>query len=138
MQKKIKILIISLVLILLGIFALISFGLYSMEIEDHYGDIQTAFYNSKNGDIIVNVKTRKIGFIRKDWKTIHVIEKNNRVTDLYNWVYTNGKETKFKIYRLKKELDYNSKLEYSEFIEKVKLGELIEIETELKATFKLE
>jgi hypothetical protein len=130
MQKKIKIIVISLILIIIGIFALIGFGLYSMEIEDHYGDLQTAFYNSKNGDIIVNVKTRKIGLIKKDWKTIRVVEKDKRVTDLYNWVYVNGKETEFKIYRLKKELDYKSKLEYSEITKKVNLGELIEIETE--------
>jgi len=99
MKKKILIIVSAITLIIIVLVGFIGFGLYSMEIEDHYGDLQTTFYNSKNGDLIVNEETKKFGILKKEWKTIKVIEKNNKETDLYNWVYINGKVTKFKIFR---------------------------------------
>ena len=128
MRKSILI-ILSILLFVGGIVLFLGYSFHLMEIEDHYGDLQKAYYNSKNGDLILNEKTKKVGMVKKDWKTIHVLEVNNKETDLYNWVYINGKEIEFKIYRTKNELDNKTELEYSNIIEKAKLGELELIET---------
>ncbi len=63
-----------------------------MEIEDHYGDLQETYFDSKNGDLIVNKKTKKFGFISKNWKRAYVITKQNDTLDLYDLINTNGKE----------------------------------------------
>jgi uncharacterized protein YpmB len=130
MKKKILIIVSTITLIIIVLFGFICFGLYSMEIEDHYGDLQTAFFNSNNGDLIVNEETKKFGILKKEWKTIHVIDNNNKETDLYNWVYINGKETKFKIFRLETEIDLITEMEYSEIQEKIRLEKLKQIEIE--------
>jgi len=128
MKKKILIIVSAITLIIIVLVGFIGFGLYSMEIEDHYGDLQTTFYNSKNGDLIVNEETKKFGILKKEWKTIKVIEKNNKETDLYNWVYINGKVTKFKIFRLETETDLITEMEYPEIQEKIRLEKLKQIE----------
>lgn len=58
---------------ILVLFGMICFGLYSMEIEDHYGDLQDLYYQSSKGDIILNKSKSEIGFIsNKNWKRIEV------------------------------------------------------------------
>jgi Na+/H+ antiporter NhaA len=53
MVKRLKIFISSFTGILLIIFTLISFGLWTMEIEDRYGDLQEVYYKSQDGDLIL-------------------------------------------------------------------------------------
>jgi len=72
-----------------------------MEIEDHYGDLQELYYESKDGDIIVNKTTLEIGIIEKSWKRINIRTEKKDSTGLYNWIYQNGYETKTEVYRSK-------------------------------------
>lgn len=72
-----------------------------MEIEDHYGDLQELYYDSKNGDLILNKTTSDFGIIEKNWKRINIRTQKKDSTDFYNWIYQNGIETKAEIYRLK-------------------------------------
>jgi len=81
MKRQVKIIILTL---LIGV---IGFGFYAMEIEDHYGDLQKLYYNSKSGDIIVNKTTSEFGIVEKNWKRINIRTKEKDSTDLWNWVY---------------------------------------------------
>jgi hypothetical protein len=74
-------------IVALFIIGLIGFGLYTMEIEDHYGDLQELYYESKSGDIIDSIKTSEFGIIEKNWKRINVRIQKKDSTDLYNWIY---------------------------------------------------
>ena len=130
MRKKIILIVFVITLIIVVLAGFVGFSLYSIEIEDHYGDLQTTFYNSKNGDLIVNEETKKFGILKKEWKTIHVIEKNNKETDLFNWVYINDKETKFKVFIVKTKIDLFTGMEYPEILEKIKIEKLKQIEKE--------
>jgi len=107
LNKKLKygLLIIGTTLTL--IIGFVGYGLYLMEIEDHYGDIQELFYASKDGDLILNKTTSEFGIIEKDWKRIKVNSKEEP-TDLYNWVYKNGIQTNSEIYRPTKNLNFDS------------------------------
>lgn len=89
-------------IVIITIVGFIGFGLYGMEIEDHYGDLKELYYDSENGDLIVNETTFEFGIIEKSWKRINIRTQRKDSTDLYNWVYRNGTETKSKIYRAKK------------------------------------
>lgn len=101
-MKKI---ILSVIIITFGIFGFIVWGLYLMEIEDYYGDLQETYFDSKNGDLIVNKKTKKFGFISKNWKRANVITKQNDTLDLYDLINTNGKECDYEVFRSDTELD---------------------------------
>lgn len=49
MSKTIKIILAVVGLLTFGTGAILAFGMYSMEIEDTYGDNQDIFYNSRQG-----------------------------------------------------------------------------------------
>lgn len=68
---------------------LLAFGLHSIEIEDHYGDMQKFYYNSQNGDVVIYENFEVIGLIDKNWKRIRVLTKEGESMDFYNWVYEN-------------------------------------------------
>lgn len=72
------------VLILFVLFGWIVFGLYLMEIEDHYGDLQQVYFDSESGDIIVNKQSQKFGIITKNWKRADIITKENDTLDCMN------------------------------------------------------
>lgn len=101
-MKKI---ILSVILIAFGIFGFIVWSLYLMEIEDHYGDLQETYFDSKNGDLIVNKKTKKFGVISKSWKRANVITKENDTLDLYDLINENGKEFDYEVFRGDTEMD---------------------------------
>lgn len=95
-----------------------------MEIEDHYGDLQELYYESKNGDIIVNQTTSEFGIIEKNWKRINIRIQKKDSTDLYNWIYQNGTKTKAEIYRPKSaEVELNG-ITYSELIKLIESSKL--------------
>ena len=56
-------------------------------IEDHYGDLQQFYYQSKEGDLIINYDNKKFGIIKKSSERIHVVDNNKVEVDLYHWVY---------------------------------------------------
>ena len=107
MRKKTKII---LGLVGLGLVALIFFvaaGLYSMEIEDHYGDNQNFFYKSRVGDIAVNLDKKEFEKVEKSWTRVFIVGNSGRV-DMWKWL----NENKIEIYRARpfvydKEPTYN-------------------------------
>ena len=99
-----------------------------MEIDDHYGDLQEVYFDSKSGDIIVNKQTQKFGIITKNWKRADVITKENDTLDLYELIYTNEAENKYEVFRSESEL----KIKDLTFDKIVKLKEEKLIETIIK------
>lgn len=55
--------------------AFVLYGLRLMSIEDRYGDLEPLYWESKDGDIIVNRSNAEMGTIECDWHRIYV--KNN-------------------------------------------------------------
>jgi hypothetical protein len=108
MKKMLKYGLIASGIAIITLIGFIGYGLYLMEIEDHYGDIQNLYYNSKNGDIAVNKTISEFGTVEKTWKRIIIKTQNNNSVDLYNWTYQNGVENQIEIYRIQKS---NIKLE---------------------------
>jgi len=109
--------IIRVLLFFLCLFVFIGWTLYLVEIEDHYGDLQEIYFDSKTGDIIINKQTEEFGIISKNWKRADVITKKNDTLDLYDIIYVNQKENKYEVFRSKKEL----KIEELSFEKIVKL-----------------
>jgi hypothetical protein len=119
MNKGLKYGLLTFGIVIITVIGFIVFGFYSMEIEDHYGDLQEFYYESKSGDIIVNKTTSDFGIIEKNWKRINIRTQQKDSTDLYNWVYQNGMETKSEIYRAKNgETELNG-ITYSELEKKI-------------------
>ena len=91
-----------------------------MAIEDHYGDLQQFYYQSKEGDLILNHDNKKFGIIKKNSERIHVVDDKKAEVDLYNWVYIydDFKESKIEVYRLEEPLNI-SKIDYEEVVRQV-------------------
>ncbi|RED26668.1 hypothetical protein BD847_0590 [Flavobacterium cutihirudinis] len=113
MKKKIILRVLSVSLIF---FCFITWGLYLIEIEDHYGDLQEVYFDAKNGDIIINKQTQKFGIITKTWKRADVLTKENDTLDLYELIYINGIENKYEVFKTKDELKI-SELSYQKIID---------------------
>jgi len=109
--------ILRVLLFFLCLFVFMAWTLYLVEIEDHYGDLQEIYFDSKTGDIIINKQTEEFGIISKNWKRADVITKKNDTLDLYDIIYVNQKENKYEVFRSKKEL----KIEELSFEKIVKL-----------------
>ena len=120
----IKKIILGTLIVLFILFGFIAYGLYLMEIEDHYGDLQEIYFDSKSGDIIVNNQTQKFGIITKNWKRADVITKENDTLDLYNLIYVNQEENKYELLRSETELRI-SDLSFEKILE-LKRKKLIE------------
>lgn len=99
--------ILRVLLFFLCLFVFMTWTLYLVEIEDHYGDLQEIYFDSKTGDIIINKQTEEFGIISKNWKRAEVITKKNDTLDLYDIIYVNQKENKYEVFRSKKELKIN-------------------------------
>ena len=124
MNKALKYGLLIFGIVIITVVGLIGFGLYSMEIEDHYGDLKELYYDSEDGDLIVNKTTSEFGTIEKNWKRINIKTQQKDSTDLYNWVYQNGTETKSEIYRAKNgETELNG-ITYSELKKMIEKSEL--------------
>lgn len=124
MKSKIKIIILTTIIVLIGASGFVGFGLYTMAIEDHYGDLKEFYYNSNNGDIIINKTTSEFGIIEKNWKRINIRTKKKDLTDLYNWIYKNGIETKAEIYRAKNGESELNGITYYQMKKKIEKSEL--------------
>lgn len=113
MVKKI---IVSAIIIVIGLFGFIVWGLHLMEIEDHYGDLQEIYFDSENGDLIVIKDTKKFGIITKNWKRADAITQNNDTLDLYNLIYSKEREDKYELLRSDTELNL-SELTFEKIME---------------------
>lgn len=119
----IKKIIFSLVILFVGLLGLFVWGLYSMEIEDHYGDLQEIYFDSENGDLILNKETKKFGIITKNWKIADVVTQQNDTIDLYNLIYIKEKENKYELLRSDLELNLQ-KLTFEKIMELQKKNSL--------------
>ncbi|NRD24866.1 hypothetical protein HNV10_16550 [Winogradskyella litoriviva] len=124
MKKGLKHRLLIFGIVIITVVGFIGFGLYSMEIEDHYGDLKELYYDSKSGDIILNKSTSEFGIIEKNWKRINIRTRKKDSTDLYNWVYQNGIETNTEIYRPIIETENINSFDYSEVVDKINASEM--------------
>jgi len=124
MKRRVKIIILTSIIALIGVAGFIGFGLYELEIEDHYGDLQNFQFESKNGDLIINKSTSEFGIIEKTWKRMNIRTKEKDSTDLYFWIYRNGIETKAEVYRPKSGEIELSGITFSELMKKINKSEL--------------
>ncbi|GAA3560443.1 hypothetical protein [Snuella lapsa] len=102
------------IIALIAVSGFIVFGLYLMEIEDHYGAYQEIYYISKDSDIIVNEETFEFGVVEKNWKRLNIRTKNKDSTDLYTFVTRASYYSNIKIYRPKTEIVPIEKMNYSD------------------------
>ena len=94
MNKKVKIGLLIFGLVVIATLLSMTYGFYLMEIEDHYGDNQEIYFQSRQGDIVVNRDKRELGTIEKDWKRIKIID-NPDTVDRWSWLT----EDNIEIYR---------------------------------------
>ena len=84
MKKAFIIILAAFGLLVIGLGGYIFFGLMAMQIEDTYGDNQDIFYNSREGDLVVNHDTQELGQISKTWTTFKIMH-NAETLDINEW-----------------------------------------------------
>jgi hypothetical protein len=110
MNKTLKIILIVLGLLIIGLGGLITVGMYSMEIEDTYGANQDIFYNSRQGDLVINHDTKELGQITKTWTKFYIINHADTL-DISGW----WDDKNIEIFRrIDKEVSLNN-LDYRDF-----------------------
>lgn len=99
---------------IIAVVGFIGFGLHTMEIEDHYGDYQEIYYESKDLDIIVNEETSEFGIVGKNWKRLNIKTKEKDSTDLYTFASKASYYSKIKVYRPKIEIKKIKQMKFSD------------------------
>mgnify|MGYP000713208884 CR=1 FL=1 len=123
MTKYTKRILISVSIFIIGSFTFVFYGLYLMDIEDRYGDLQQLYFDSKSGDIIVNNMNGKIGLIEFHRRRIFV-NTGKETLDVDEWLDPQNKYIfNTDIYRPKYARDYLN-LKRNEFDRKLKLENL--------------
>ena len=123
MTKYTKRILISVSIFIIGCFTFVFYGLYLMDIEDRYGDLQQLYFDSKSGDIIVNNMNGKIGLIEFHRRRIFV-NTGKETLDVDEWLDPQNKYIfNTDIYRPKYARDYLN-LNRNEFDRKLKLENL--------------
>lgn len=84
MKRVVRSIFIFLGFLIAGAVAFVFAGLYTMDIEDTYGDNQDIFYGSGRGDLVVNHDTKEIGKINKTWTRFYVTYGSDTV-DIGQW-----------------------------------------------------
>jgi hypothetical protein len=79
-----RILIIFFVVCLAG-FSLIIYGLFLMDIEDRYGDLQDLYWQSQDGDLIVNNTDSRVGVVRFRNRRVFV-DASDGFQDVESWL----------------------------------------------------
>ena len=133
MNKVLKYSLLIFGIVIIVLIALITFGLYTMEIEDHYGDYQELFYQAKDADIIINEATSQFGIIDKNWKRLNIWTKEKDTTDVYFFVSKQSNDSNIKIYRPIAELEGLRQMEFDaikQLITEKKLKLILEYQKE--------
>jgi hypothetical protein len=120
-------------IVTIAVVGFIGFGLHAMEIEDHYGDYQKIYYESKDLDIIVNEETSEFGIVGKNWKRLNIKTKEKDSTDLYTFASKASYYSKIKVYRPKIEIEKILQMEFSDIqklITKNKIELILELQNE--------
>lgn len=86
------------VAVLAAVVFLLVNGFRAMNIEDHYGDLQTVYYQAEDGDVIIDNRNR-YGFLKKISNRIYV-EEDDCLRDLNSWVHRSEPPVQFSVYRL--------------------------------------
>jgi hypothetical protein len=100
-------------IVIIAVVGLIGFGLHATEIEDHYGDYQEIYYESKDSDLIINEETSEFGIIEKNWKRLNIQTKEKDSTDLYTFASKASYYSNIKVYRPKTSIEPIEKLDLS-------------------------
>ena len=133
MSKVLKYSLLIFGIVIIVLLALITFGLYTMEIEDHYGDYQELFYQAKDADIIINEATSQFGIIDKNWKRLNIWTKEKDTTDVYFFVSKQSNDSNIMIYRPIAELEGLRQMEFDaikQLITEKKLKLILEYQKE--------
>lgn len=126
MSKATTIILAVVGLLIFGTGLILAFGMYSMEIEDTYGDNQDIFYNSRQGDILINHDTKELGQITKTWMRFYVINQNDTLS-IKDW----WDDKKLEIFRLVDKSIPGNNLSYEE-IDGLKQQKRIELHKRLR------
>ena len=102
------------VIVIIAIMGFIGFGLLTMEIEDHYGDYQKIYYESKKSDIIVNEETSEFGIVGKNWKRLNIRTKEKDSTDLYAFASKASYYSNIKVYRPKTTIERIEQINFAD------------------------
>ena len=123
MTKFTKRILLSISIIIIGGFTFILYGLYLMDIEDRYGDLQQLYFDSKSGDIIINNMNGNIGLIEFNKRRIFV-NTGKETLHVDEWLDPQNKYIfNTDIYRPKHAREYLN-LKRNEFDKKLKLENL--------------
>ncbi len=118
------------IIIVLGLFNVIFYGLYLMDKEDRYGNLIYLKDELKDGDILIystyqsNDKYIDYGIVNKSFFGINIFDRKNRMKKkIYKWVDSNN-ILNVKAYRPLKLIDNKIEIEYLKDSTKYKyLGE---------------
>ena len=109
-KRILKRIAISILVFVIFVLTIVTYGLYLMDIEDRYGDLQDLYWESKDGDIILNEVNSKIGIIKFDNHRIFV-KKEIRLIAIDEWLDPENKyKFKVAIYRPDDEIKNIEKL----------------------------
>jgi hypothetical protein len=73
------------------LFGLFLYGGYLMDVNDRYGDLEDLYWQSKEGDIIVNKLNSEVGIVTVDWHRIYVM-KNSKKIELEEFLDASNKQ----------------------------------------------
>jgi hypothetical protein len=104
-------------ILIIAIVGIIGFGFHAMEIEDHYGDYQEIYYESKDSDLIVNEETSEFGIVEKNWKRINIKTKEKDSTDLYTFASKVSYSSNIKVYRPKSTIERIEQMKFTDIQE---------------------
>ncbi|GGZ64884.1 hypothetical protein [Mesonia mobilis] len=113
MKKKLKYALLIVGSLIITILGFIIYGLYLMEIEDHYGDYKEVYFKSNDKDIIVNEEFSKFGIVEKNWKRIYIKTKEKDSVHLYT--FSNKYKSEIKLYRPTKRIKNIKEMDYNDF-----------------------
>ena len=125
MNKYLKRTLIFLTVIVTGLASFIIYGLYLIDIEDRYGDLQQIYFDAKSGDVIVNNLNGEIAVLEFKNRRMYAISASKKM-HIDEWLDPANKfHFNVDIYRIKNSKEYLSlqKNEFKKSVEakKVKL-----------------
>jgi hypothetical protein len=128
LKRIIKRIVIGLLTSSFCLLGLIVYGLHLMTIEDRYGDLQNLYWNSKDGDLIVNKLNSDIAIVELDWHRIYV-KKGTKLLHVEEWLDPENKNKyHVAIYRPENKVDKIENLNISEITSRSELITQIDVE----------
>ncbi len=132
MRKKLTFIISGFIGIVILLAAFISVGLWTMDIEDRYGDLQEVYYQSHDGDLIMlkdlKNNSEKYGLIEKSWNRVFVQSGGgSNKQELSQWVNAATHDIKVSVYRGKDKSTGNLLLEKPEKIHQLISADKLEL-----------